>query len=76
MKIVNPISNFKSIPSSLSFQIRLHYLDVFIAFAFAIVSGVASYLGSQLISPVIFKVYDIWFRSDIPRINKPNTVSR
>ncbi len=68
MKLVSSISNFKSILSSLSPQIRRHRIDILIAFAFVIVGGVTSYLGAQLIDPIIVKVWDSWFGGVIPRV--------
>ncbi len=68
MKLVSPISNFKSILSSLSPQIRRHYIDILIAFVFVILGGVASYLGAQLIDPIIVKVWNSWFGGDMPRV--------
>ncbi|WP_414571529.1 hypothetical protein [Nostoc sp. CCY 9925] len=68
MKIVRSISNLKSIPSFLFQQIQQHWIDILITFVLAIAGGFASYLGAQLIDPVIVRVWDVWFSGDTPRV--------
>ncbi|NJK52354.1 MAG: hypothetical protein HC936_05140 [Leptolyngbyaceae cyanobacterium SU_3_3] len=68
MKLANSISNFKSTSSSLSSHIRRHYIDILIVFALVIVASVASYLGAQLINPIIVKLQNIWFNADTARV--------
>ncbi|MGA7931971.1 MAG: hypothetical protein WCA35_00175 [Kovacikia sp.] len=68
MKLVSLRFRIKSLLSSLSLQIRRHFIDILITFAFVTFGGVASYLGAQLIAPVILKLYDVWFDSDTGRV--------
>ena len=55
----------------ISEQIRKHWRDILIIFLLAFVGGLASYLGSRLIDPVIFDIQqtdNVWFEADISRV--------
>lgn len=62
--------NFYPFNFSVSDRIRKYWRDIAIVLALAIVGGLASYVGAQLINSVILDepTINVWFEADLPRV--------
>ena len=56
--------NFKNIKSSSSALISQHRKDILIVLLLTWAGGLAYYLGTHFIDPIIFRIQDVWFGDD------------